>query len=389
MKIALLWPHYWPYVRRGTERMIHDIAHFLAGRGHDVHILTSGPGTTGRQTDGPITIHRLARPSHPLLEFYSYRFRHVYRPTDLHSVAALPVLRRERFDLIHAFIYDPSPALRPVLALQSAPWVNHVVAIPPHAARPLGRELVRLCLGSGAPARVFSRFGAAYMAHHFGLSAHIIPPTVDTATFRPLGGKDLARPKILFTADLAEPRKGAHVLVRAFNHIWRARPHAVLELAGPVGFDPAGIKQLLALAEPGPRRAISVPEAGALADVPRLYSEAAVTVLPSLEEAFGMVLTESLACGTPVVGANSGTLPEIISDPAIGTVFERTGDDEASARNLAAAVLRTLDLAQESGISCRCQAHARRWTWEAVGPCFEAFQDLALPGRSGPQEARA
>jgi hypothetical protein len=44
MKIAYPYPAYWPYVRRGVERCIHDTSNYLARRGHEVDIITSKPG---------------------------------------------------------------------------------------------------------------------------------------------------------------------------------------------------------------------------------------------------------------------------------------------------------------------------------------------------------
>src|SRR4051812_3218870 len=44
MRVALLHPTYWPEVRRGSERLAHDLAGALAERGHDVTLLTTHPG---------------------------------------------------------------------------------------------------------------------------------------------------------------------------------------------------------------------------------------------------------------------------------------------------------------------------------------------------------
>jgi glycosyltransferase involved in cell wall biosynthesis len=47
-------------------------------------------------------------------------------------------------------------------------------------------------------------------------------------------------------------------------------------------------------------------------------------VVPSLfDEPFGMVSIEALACGTPVIGLNSGAIPEVIKDGSTGLVVSK------------------------------------------------------------------
>lgn len=48
-----------------------------------------------------------------------------------------------------------------------------------------------------------------------------------------------------------------------------------------------------------------------------VYSIASVLVYPSVSEGFGWPVIEAMACGCPVIAANSGSLPEIVSDAAI------------------------------------------------------------------------
>jgi glycosyltransferase involved in cell wall biosynthesis len=39
-----MYPTYWPYVRRGVERYIHELAVYLVSQGHEVDVITSKPG---------------------------------------------------------------------------------------------------------------------------------------------------------------------------------------------------------------------------------------------------------------------------------------------------------------------------------------------------------
>jgi glycosyltransferase involved in cell wall biosynthesis len=53
------------------------------------------------------------------------------------------------------------------------------------------------------------------------------------------------------------------------------------------------------------------------ADLPALYSAAAVFVYPSLYEGFGLPPLEAMACGTPVISSNAASLPEVVGDAAL------------------------------------------------------------------------
>ena len=116
MKIALLWPDYWPYVRRGTERMTHDIAHHLVGQGHEVHVLTTKPGRGAVRDEDGVRVVMFPQRSHPLFT----KARWVPR-FDTHAVQVLPMLLHERYDLIHAFFYTYAPALAAAKRLRGQP----------------------------------------------------------------------------------------------------------------------------------------------------------------------------------------------------------------------------------------------------------------------------
>ena len=53
-----------------------------------------------------------------------------------------------------------------------------------------------------------------------------------------------------------------------------------------------------------------------------------VLVLPSRNEAFGLVLAEAMRCGIAVMGVNAGGVPEIIDDKQTGLLFEWGNTDQ-------------------------------------------------------------
>ncbi len=184
MKIALLWPNYWPYIRRGTERMVRDIAHYLAAQGHTVDIITSKPGPSRTDHEGPITIYRQSRIDHPLLRQYSLALHRQVYYFDLQGIRALPHLLKERYDLIHSFVFIYLPGQWLAKLLRGTPTVYHVVTIPPHWGR-LGEDLmVRTSIRGDVPVRVFSKYCGRWIAEHYGVDAHVVAPTVDGAFFQ-------------------------------------------------------------------------------------------------------------------------------------------------------------------------------------------------------------
>ncbi|WP_305453515.1 glycosyltransferase family 4 protein [Bacillus mycoides] len=58
-----------------------------------------------------------------------------------------------------------------------------------------------------------------------------------------------------------------------------------------------------------------------------VYASSDLMVFPSTTETFGNVVLESLACGTPVIGANSGGVKNIIKDEKTGFLCEPKNED--------------------------------------------------------------
>jgi len=57
-------------------------------------------------------------------------------------------------------------------------------------------------------------------------------------------------------------------------------------------------------------------------ELPQHYQAADVFILPSVDEGFGLALIEAMSHGCYLLGANSGAIPEIISDETVGKLFD-------------------------------------------------------------------
>jgi phosphatidylinositol alpha-mannosyltransferase len=198
----------------------------------------------------------------------------------------------------------------------------------------------------------------------YGRRPLVLPPGVRTADFATRSAPPPGPPVLLFNAFAGDPRKRLDLLLEAMPAVLEQLPDARLQLGG--GGDASTALDRL---EPGVRRAVEpvVDDLGAgeLADVPDRYRGATVSVLPSVDEAFGLVLVESLACGTPVVCSRSGGMPEIVTDD-VGRVAPP--DDRAA---LAAAIVAAVDLARDPRSPARCADRAGHWDWDVVGPLHE------------------
>jgi glycogen synthase len=138
-------------------------------------------------------------------------------------------------------------------------------------------------------------------------------------------------PYVLFVGRLAS-NKGLVPLVRAFASLAAHDPTANLVLIGEDGGARASVEAEIARLGLGSR--VRMP--GFLADERRLaaaFRGARLFVLPSEYEAFGLVLLEAMAQGTPVVASRVGGIPEFVEDGKAGRLVA-PGDADALARAL-------------------------------------------------------
>ena len=177
-----------------------------------------------------------------------------------------------------------------------------------------------------------SGWSRRWLFEHYRLDAHrlhVAVPGVEVAD--PVPGTE-AGSELLCVASVL-PAKGHDVLLAALAAIsdldWRCR------LVGPLDLDPDFVDELhKSAADTG--TADRVVFAGPLAhdEVRTAYAGADLLVLPSRAESYGMVVTEALAHGLPVVASAVGGVPEALGhgdDGSTPGLLVRPGDPDALA----------------------------------------------------------
>lgn len=112
------------------------------------------------------------------------------------------------------------------------------------------------------------------------------------------------------------PEKGHHFLFEALCEVRKKADRRIRLLVAGVGpFEAAYKAEVLKL---GLEDIVSF--LGFRKDPAALIAAADLVILPSVAEAFGLVLTEALYIGTPVVATNVGGIPEIVDDRIDGAL---------------------------------------------------------------------
>jgi glycosyltransferase involved in cell wall biosynthesis len=163
----------------------------------------------------------------------------------------------------------------------------------------------------------------------------------------------MERPFVLF-AGRREPRKDLPTLLAMFEQLTTRYPDLELVLVGPEG---AGWHAAWAATPPAVVARTRLLDHQTPEVLGALYTAAEFLALPSRWEGFGLTAIESMACGTPVLAARAGALPEVLGDAALWF-------DIGNVEEMAAAAARILD---DSGLradlAARGMKRAAMYTW--------------------------
>ncbi len=359
MKILLVTPTYFDAasIVGGGERYVYELGRALARRA-DVTLLTFGNSTLAEREEG-LRIERLKRGVlfrwHPLYaDPFSARFMRLVRGADvvhafqMHTFSTDAAIVLGRLFGRKTFVTDLGGGHRGALSRYL----------------PLLRQTDGFLLISE-----FSRRQWTLAQEPHPARLDVIYGGVDTGRFIP--GTAPRSGRALFVGRLM-PHKGIDYLIDAI------RPPLELDVIGRP-YHQEYFELLKNKAEGKAVRFRADIEDAALVQA---YQQALVTVLPSVHttslgahatspELLGLVVLESLACGTPAIVSNVTSLPEIVEDGVTGFVVPP--NDPAALADRIGYLRSNPALAQAMGKRGRERVLAQ-FTWDAVADrCLSAY----------------
>jgi glycosyltransferase involved in cell wall biosynthesis len=396
--LRIVCPTYW-YPQHASDTQatyVHDINRHLVRRGHSVTVVTPGdPSLPRYDTFDGVRIVRFPLELPPDLTYG--------------RVAQSQVSRLGRFARVAVMAYYLDAQRRAILAEageRGADVIHAHWAIPTGpaavvAARKLrvpsvitmhgGDVYVNPAQGYDFPTRWYVRPALRWTLRRAGaLTAitddcrqhalragapadriHLVFNGTDLRRFSPAdnGTPEDQRfgPNMIFACRQLFPRKGIRFLLEAGAQLKPQFPDLKIVLAGD-GFERPALVQL-------------AQELGIAADVtflgwvpnselPPYYRAAAVSVIPSLEEGFGIPAAEAMGCEVPVVASDAGGLPEVVEDGVTGLVVPR-GDSGALAGAIGS-LLADPERRRRMGQAGRARA-LRLFDWDRSAEQFEGL----------------
>ncbi len=345
----------------GVERVYAEVSRRLADRGHDVHLICSTDGPSQETEHAGIRVSRRHRTT-TVFRAPACRLYREIGDTDLVQVPATypitgpTVLRQaQRLDLpaVLDFHFEPRP---PSPLGKAGAQVYRTVGPSTYTAADLVTVRSR-AYAESAPS----------LDQVPDTKLRVVPNGIDPERFTPYGPA-LNGGYLLFVGRLV-PYKGLEVLLDALDRSMEIDRPLVVAGDGPLRGELEAQADTLG---------VDATFLGYVPDdeLPALYRGAALTLLPSAngQEAFGITLLESMACGTPVVASD---LPGVADVARLGGLVATAGD----AGGLAHQIERALDPGRLDRGPDLAQPIREGYSWEAVTDRFEAvYREILDPG---------
>jgi glycosyltransferase involved in cell wall biosynthesis len=337
-QIAPLWERVPPATYGGIELVVSRLTDELVRRGHNVTLFASGDSQTLARLEG--ICPRALRLDPEVKEGMMYE---MLEASQVYQQAA-------QFDIIHSHVGIWSLALA---NLVSTPTVHTLHGI-------FTRDNSKLY----SLHRTQPFISISHAQRQLDLNyASTVYNGIDLANY-PFVAKPTQPPYLVFLGRLSPEKGPQHAIAIAKRSGWH------LKMAGKV--DPVDTKffeQEIAPLIDG-KQIEYLGEVDHAAKV-ELLSNASITLFPiTWREPFGLVMIESMATGTPVIGINMGSVPEVIAHGKTGFVCQ-------SYEEMADMIPSTLELSRQT-----CREHVENnFTITQMVDGYEAVYEQVLQDR--------
>ena len=361
----------------GSGAVATELGLDLARRGHEVHFITyQSPFRLRGYTKG-VFFHEVdtSMSRYPLFEHYPYELALASRQYE--------IAMQEKLDLLHVHYAIPH-ATTAYLAREMLAKIHPIKVITTLHGTDItlvGQEasffaISRFSIEQSNGVTAVSQFLRDETYRAFGCvqcEIGVIPNFVNLAEY----SRDLATPreslvpaehKLLVHVSNFREVKRVKDVIRIFARLRKAMPATLMMVGdGPDRNDAEQEARDLHVSD-------DVHFLGRLAHVAPLLAASDLFVLPSQTESFGLAALEAMACGTPVMAARVGGIPELITDGVEG-LLEPVGSVEAMARR-ATDLLK--DGARHERMRAAAVARARQFSTDVVVPQYEAYYQQVM-----------
>lgn len=191
---------------------------------------------------------------------------------------------------------------------------------------------------------------------------HIIPLGVDTNAFKPIG-KEKKNFKVIFVGQISI-RKGVHHLLKSFESMPK---ECELLLIGSVMND---IKNIIKKYEKNE----SIRIIKYFPDLNYLYNTCSVSVLPSIEDGFGLVVPEAMATGMPVIVSSNVGAKDLVKSGKDGFIVPAGNPEKL--KNKILYLYENQKEIRRMGNNARKKAE--KYTWEEYGKkLIETYKQIS------------
>ncbi|WP_026316838.1 glycosyltransferase family 4 protein [Actinokineospora enzanensis] len=353
MRIGIVCP-YSLDVPGGVQSHVLDLARALHTLGHDVDVLAPA--------DEDTPVPDFVRPAGRALgiPYNGSVARLSFGPLSYTRVRRW--IRDHDFDVLH--LHEPTAPSLSMLALMIA---DGPIVATFHTSTPRSRTLSAFqAVLQPFLEKVTARIAVSALARrvqveHLGGDAVEIPNGVDVPFYRdaePLPGYPRAGGTIGFVGRYDEPRKGMPILLGAFQELADDLPDLRLLVVGRG--DEAELRRTM-----GTRLADRIDLLGPVDDPTkaRMLGSVDVYCAPNLGgESFGMILTEAMAAGTPVVASDLDAFRRVLDDGHAG-VLTAVGDPHALAEGLRSVLT---DPSRRATLAAEGSRRVAMFDWAAV-----------------------